>query len=139
MAKQRKIWMKAPAKRVKPTVPDALKAEITEKATTLIETKLKPWKLELDKPTKEHGYNYVVDLYTTWWRNYFYFCAKYHCPRPSAISEYFEVRFTRLEYAGNRWFNLSYLRHNDQWCEVYSELPLEECFETIEKEQIFWP
>jgi hypothetical protein len=139
MAKQRRIWMKAPPKKLKPRVPDALKSDITEKANTLIEAKLKPRKLELDKSAKEHGYNYVIDMYTTWWRNYFYFCAKYHCPSPNAISENFEVRYARLEYVGDRRFNLSYMRHTGQWCEVYPGLPLDDCFETIEEEQLFWP
>lgn len=139
MAKQKKVWLPSPKKKSKPKVPEALKAELTEKANKLVETKFKPWKLEFDKSAKEHGFNYVVDIYTTWWRNYFYFCSKYRCPSPNAISEYFEARFTRLEYVGDWWFNLAYMRHTGQWWEVYRGLTLEESLDTIEKEQLFWP
>lgn len=139
MAKRKKILVYTSPKKAKPRVPDALKAELTEKANELIETTFKAYRLELDKSAKEHGWNYVVEMYTKWWRNYFYFCSKYHCPSPRAISEYFEDPFTRMEYIGGREFNLSYKRHTGQWWEVYQELTLEECLETIENQQIFWP
>lgn len=93
-------------------IPEALKAELTQKTNELVETKLKPWRLELDKTFKEKDFNYVVDVYTTWWRNFFYFCSKYATPPgPNAISEYFEVRFARMKYVGDRRFNLAYMRH----------------------------
>jgi hypothetical protein len=124
---------------MKPKIHEALKAELTERANELIETKLKPWRLDFDKTFKEKGFNYVVDMYTTWWRSYLYFCSKYRCPGANAISEFFEARFTRMEYVGGRRFNLAYMRHTGRWCEVYDGLTVEECLETIEKEQIFWP
>jgi hypothetical protein len=34
----------------------------------LIETKLKPSKLDFDEAFEEKGFNYVVDMYTKWWR-----------------------------------------------------------------------
>jgi hypothetical protein len=106
----------------KPEIPEALKAELTEKANELIETKLKPWKLDFDKAFKEKGFNYVLDMYTTWWRSYLYFCSKYRCPGPNAINEFFEARFARMEYVGYRRFNLAYMRHTGRWWEVYEGL-----------------
>ncbi len=88
---------------------------------------------------KEHGFNYVVDIYTTWRGRYFYFCAKYRDPREKATQEYFEVRTTRLEYTGSRRFSLAYMRHTGKWFEVFPALSLEECLETIEQEELFWP
>jgi hypothetical protein len=139
MARRKKIWLPSSPTKPEPRIPEALKAVLTEKANVLIETKLKPWKLDLDKAFKEKGFNYVVDVYTTWWRSYFYFCSRYRCPGPNAINEYFEARFTRMKYVGDRLFNLAYMRHTGQWWEVYEGLTLEECLETIEREQIFWP
>jgi hypothetical protein len=47
------------------------------------------------------------------------------------ISEFFETRFVRLEYAGNREFNVAYMRHTGQWWEILQGLTLEECFDEI--------
>ena len=55
MAKRKKGWIPAPPKKAKPKIPDSLKAELTEKANELIETKFKPWKLDFDKSFKENG------------------------------------------------------------------------------------
>src|SRR5262249_24357303 len=38
---------------------------------------------------------------------------------PTAIKPTFEAPFVRLEYVGNRRFNLAYMRHTDKWWEVY--------------------
>ncbi len=139
MAKQKKRWAYTPPKKSKSKVPETLKAELAEKAKKLIEVTFKPYRLKLDENAKEHGWNYVVEMYTKWWRNYFYFCSKYHCPSPHALSEYFDECFTRMEYVGGRQFNLAYKRHTEQWWEVFQELTVEECFEMIEGNQIFWP
>ena len=56
MAKRKKGWIPAPPKKAKPKIPDSLKAELTEKANELIETKFKPWKLDFDKSFKENGF-----------------------------------------------------------------------------------
>jgi len=55
MAKRKKGWIPAPPKKAKPKIPDSLKAELTEKANELTETKFKPWKLDFDKSFKENG------------------------------------------------------------------------------------
>ena len=130
---------RSPSRKPRSKIPDALKSEITQKANELLESKLKPWKLEVDQHAKEHGFNYAIDLYITWWRNYLYFCTRYRCPGPNALVDYFESRFTRIEYVGGRRFNLSYMRHTGKWCEVYQRLPPEECLKAIEAEEIFWP
>jgi hypothetical protein len=41
--------------------------------------------------------------------------------KPNAISEYFEMRFARLEYAGGEKFNTAYMRYAGQWWEIFWE------------------
>jgi hypothetical protein len=92
---RQKMWVYSPPKL---KVPDSVKAELGKKATELINTVLKPEHVK--PPPKNAKWNYIVDIYTKWHRNYFYFCAKYACPGPNALSPYFETGFARLEYAG---------------------------------------
>ncbi|WP_176722131.1 MULTISPECIES: hypothetical protein [Methanosarcina] len=77
-------------------------------------------------------FNYMMNIYTKWYRSYFYFCAKYACPDLQAISTSFETKFARMEYAGNRLFNISYMRHTETWFEIFRDLSIDECLETIQ-------
>ncbi|MBW2342158.1 MAG: hypothetical protein JRF50_17765 [Deltaproteobacteria bacterium] len=137
MAKSRKIWVFSPPKQAKPRLPNALKANMTAEANDLIDTILKP--THVKHPAGDERFNYVVDIYSKWYRNYFYFCSKYACPGPNAISPYFEARFARLEYVGNERFNLAYMRHTGKWWEIYTELSLVECLDVIRDEPHFLP
>ena len=137
MASKRKIWMPASEKRTKPKVPDSLKRILQEKADEIIETTLKP--KHIKAPNPDNDFNYLVDIYSKWYRNYFYFCAKYNCPSPRAISPSFETKFARMEYIGNERFNLSYMRHTGKWWEIYQELTMLECFQHIIEEPYFHP
>ncbi|HME54063.1 MAG TPA: hypothetical protein VKM55_17685 [Candidatus Lokiarchaeia archaeon] len=80
-----------------------------------------------------------MDIYSRWYRNYFYFCSKYSSPGPNAISPFFETKFARMEYMPNGRFNLAYMRYTGQWLEVFTDLSLEECLEMIEKGPWFHP
>jgi len=134
--KPRKMWMYVPPKPPKPKVPEDLKAEVTAQAETLIEE----WKPQFIKePPKEDQFNYIVDLYTKWFRGYFYFCAKYACPGPTAISPFFESRSARMEYVGERRFNLAYMRHTGEWIEVEHGLTVNACLEAIRKDAYYQP
>jgi hypothetical protein len=137
MAKRQKRWIYTPPRRPKPRVPDTVKMEVEARASELIESVLKPNHI---KPAlKNERFNYIVDIYTKWYRNYFYFCAKYRCPGPNAISPFFEAKFARLEYVGNGCFNLSYMRYTGQWWEIYTELSHDECLAAIKDEPHFLP
>jgi hypothetical protein len=129
-----KMWVYSPPKPPKPKVPDDLKAEVTVRAEALIE-ELKP--LPIKKPPPGYTLNYIVDLYTKWFRGYFYFCAKYACPGPNAMSPLFEARFARMEYVGNNRFNLSYLRHTGEWIELEQGLTLNECLKAIKEDPYY--
>jgi hypothetical protein len=130
------MWIYSPPKSSKPKVPGDLKAEFTEKAERL----LKEWRPKYIKPPPpEYHFNYVVELYGKWFRSYFYFCAKYACPGPTAVSPFFEVRFTRLEYVGNRRFNLAFMRHTGQWVETEQDLTGDECISSIREDSFYQP
>ena len=122
MAKSKKTWVYSPPKPPKPKVPESVKAEVEKKATELVESTLKP---RIEPPPKDERFNYLVDIYTKWHRNYFYFCGKYCSPGPHALSPYFETRFARLEYIGKDRFTLSYMRYTGKWWEIYEGLTLE--------------
>ncbi|MGK7893492.1 MAG: hypothetical protein AB4372_07680, partial [Xenococcus sp. (in: cyanobacteria)] len=110
---------------------------LQEKADEIIETTLKP--KHIKAPNPDNDFNYLVGIYSKWYRNYFYFCAKYNCPSPRAISPSFETKFARMEYIGNERFNLSYMRHTGKWWEIYQELTMLECFQHILEEPHFHP
>ena len=79
----------------------------------------------------------VVDLYTKWIGNFFYFKAKFECRDPDAISPFIEEGFARLEYVDEDRFNLSYFRHTGKWWEVHREITLDECLNIISSQQLF--
>lgn len=137
MSKKQKMWVYMPQKRPKPKVEENVKRDLEHKAELIIKEILKPEHIK--PPIKDTSFNYIVDIYTKWYRNYFYFCAKYHCPGPNAMSPYFESKFARLEYIGNNIFNLSFMRHTEQWVEIYTELSLGECLSVIKDDPIFHP
>lgn len=129
MKGREKAWFSSPQKSPKPKVPESIKIEVETKADELIESFLKPEYIK--PPPEDMRFNYVVDIYTKWYRNYFYFYAKYACLGPNAISPFFESKFARMEYAGDGLFNLSYMRHTGQWFEIFQDLSVDECLETI--------
>ena len=133
----KKTWRPRPARRLKHKVPESLKAHVKEKADHLILSALKPEHIK--PPPKDTDFNYIVDIYSKWYHSYFYFCATYRCPSPNAISEFFESRFARLEYTGSERFSLSYMRHTGQWVELFTNLTLDECLESIRSEPHYLP
>ena len=76
-------------------------------------------------------FNYFSDIYSKWYRNYFYFGATYNCPSPNAISPSFETKFARMEYVADSLFNLAFMRHTGQWAEVAQDISMDECLAMI--------
>lgn len=132
-----KGWFPASPKVTKPKVPDEVKVVLQEKAQALIDNELKPRYLKAT-PT-DNDFNYLVEIFSKWHRNYFYFCGKYNCPSPRAISPSFEIKFARMEYTSQGTYNLSYMRHTGQWWEIYNNLELEKCLKIISSEPHFIP
>jgi hypothetical protein len=137
MAKQKKTWVYSPPKPPKPSVPDALKADVEVRAQELVETFLRPKCTK--PPPRDKRWNYVIDITTKWHRSYFYFIAVWASPGPNALSPTFESEFARLEYVGNRKFNLAYMRHTGKWWQVHTDLTLDQCLETIRTHELFQP
>ena len=137
MTKQHKTWQYAPAKPKPPQVPATLKAEVETRARQLIDEVLKPEHLK--PPPADERFNYIADIYGRWYRQYFYFCSRYNSPGPDAIAPFFEAKFARMEYVAGGRFNLAYMRHTDQWFEVFRDLSLEECLAAISDNPLFHP
>ena len=137
MAKKQKTWVYGPSPQPKPKAPEDIKREVETKANALVEAVLKPTYVK--PPPEDDRSNYIVDIYTKWYRNYFYFCAKYCVPGPNAIAPFFEAKFARMEYAGHAQFNLSYMRYTEEWWEVYPGFSIDECLQAIEKDPLFHP
>jgi hypothetical protein len=51
-------------------------------------------------PPENRQFNYIIDIFGKWYRSYFYFCGRYYCPGPNAISPTFETRFTVYNMLG---------------------------------------
>jgi hypothetical protein len=137
MAKQRKTWVFSPPKPPTPPVPDNLKAEVEAKAEALVDEFLKPQFIK--PPPKNWRWNYLIDIHRKWHRSFFYFIATYRSRGPTAIQPTFESPFARLEYVGNRRFNLAYMRHTGKWWEVHQGLTFDKCLKTIREGPTFQP
>ncbi len=133
----KKRWVYRPPKPSKPKVPDRAKQEVERKANELIDSVLKPQYIK--PPAEDAQFNYLVDIYTKWYRNYFYFCSKYNSPGPSALASSFEDKFARLEYAGEDAFHLAYMRHTGQWFEIARGISLEQALDKIKDGGYFFP
>jgi len=70
----KKSWVRVPQKPSKSQVPDSLKEEVQKKAEELVHSFLKPNFIK--EPPKGTQWNYIVDIYTKWYRNYFYFLQR---------------------------------------------------------------
>jgi hypothetical protein len=135
MAKKR--WVYSPRKQSASKVSEHLKQTVKDKADQLVNTVLihkyvKP-------PPENYQFNYLVNIYTKWYRNYFYFCSTYNTSRPNAIAPSFEDKFARLEYVAGDSFNLAFMRHTGQWQEIAQSISLEEALEMIKEGGLFHP
>ncbi|MGE3537876.1 MAG: hypothetical protein AB7N91_10640 [Candidatus Tectimicrobiota bacterium] len=130
------MWLHTPPKRPKPKVPDDVTAAVTAQAEQL----LAEWcPRYITAPPPGYQFNYIVELYGKWFRSYFYLCAKYACPGPTALSPFFEARFARLEYVGDRKFNLAFMRHTGQWVELEQDVTIDQCFQSLRKDSFYQP
>lgn len=137
MAKKQKRWVYSPKKPSSPKVPESVKFEVKTQANELIEAYLKPTFIK--SPPEDNRFNYLVEISSKWYRNYFYFCSRYCSPSPNAISPHFDDKFARMEYVSRDTHNLAYMRYTSKWQEIYFGLSLEECFQAIRDEPFFQP
>jgi len=120
-------------------IDEDYKNKILNKSIDFIDYKIKPKALDEEKITlaKKHGFNYTIDVYPKWYRNYFYFCTMCKSESPNAIKEEYEDKFARLKYIEENKFDLSYMRHTGQWFELYSDITFDQALEIIEKDPNF--
>jgi len=111
------------------------KEEISRKCQPLIED----FKTTFIIPDPNKEFNYLVDIYTKWYRNYLYFCEKFKSEYPNRIQDEFEVKFVRLDFKGNNSFDFSYMRHTGKWHLVAIDLTLEDCLDMMLKNPNFQP
>src|ERR1700736_1865391 len=138
MAKKKpKTWVYRPPKPPKPSVPEAVKADVETKAGQLIETVLKPQHVQ--PPPKGQRFNYIMDIGAKWYRNSFYFFSTYACPGPNALSPTFESKFARMEYVGNGKFALYFMRRTGERVGIYDALAVDECMKAIQDDAWFVP
>jgi len=130
------MWVYSPRKPKPPKVPAAFKAEVQAKGDEFVETVLKPRCLQ--PAPKKPTHNYIGDIYAKWFRSYFYFCAKYIVPGPNALVPFFEAKNARLEYVGDRKFNLAWMRHNGEWVEMEQGITLEKCLVEIKNNDLYF-
>ena len=135
--KSQKRWVYAPRKQAPPRVPAALKREVEERANALVEAVLKP--RFVPPPPEDPQFNYIENLYTRWYGSYCYFCAQYRSAGPYALGGHFETKFARMESIGGGLFNLAYMRHTDQWFELFTGLTLDACLASIRDAEWFHP
>jgi len=133
--KRQKIWVYSPKKPPRPKVPEDIKEEVETKAKELVESFLKPGYIK--PPPEDIDRNYIVDIYTKWHRSFFYFYAKYASPGPYSVFPFFEMGFARMGYVGDGLFDLSFMRHTEQWSELYQNLSIDECLEAVKNDPYF--
>ena len=131
----RKTWRYNPKKpkEKKPEVPDELMRYIKGKADAIIERVFKPE--YLSPVSDEEEVNQLVDIFTKWHRNSFYFCVKYKCP-PNVNRTFFENKFVKLEYLGDDEFQYSFMRHTGKWYPT-SVMTADECLKRVALEVPF--
>ena len=137
MPQPKKMWVYAPKKPVPPPVPATLKREVETKASELVETVLKP--KHIQPPPEDPQFNYIEDITTKWYRNYFYFSALYRSAGPYAMGGQFEIKFARLTHLGGGRFSLAAMRHTGEWMEIFPDLTPDECLTAVRDDPWFQP
>lgn len=135
MKNNKKYWMLSSRSNQKIKLSESEKYNIQDYFHPLIESFKKQYVLE--NPNKE--FNYLVDIYSKWYQNYFYLCEKFKSEHPNRLMDEFEVKFVRLKYTGKNQFDFSYFRHTGQWHLVAENLTLDECKEMILSNPNFQP
>ena len=133
----KKSWVYSPRKQSKSKVPDSIKQAVKAKADELVETVLIPQYVK--PPPEDNDFNYLANIYTKWYRHYFYFCSTYNVRGPNAMVPSFDDKFARLEYVSEDSYNLAFMRYTEQWVEIAYGITLDEALEMIKGEGLFHP
>lgn len=136
----KKVWIYNPSKLPKPKVPEIAKIGIKEKCDKFINSQLKMKYVKPFNPKNKRKIQ-LVDIYSSWHRNYIYFIAAYKNLKPNAIASEYEDKFARLEYVNKNHFRLCYMRHTGQWWDVTYRQgdSLNQCLKAIDEMPHFLP
>ena len=136
MSRHSTPWTHVGGKSSGQKIPDLIREKVTVESEKLLEN----LRMQHIRPPPEGvDFSYITEIYLKWFRNRLYFCAQYCCRAPNCISPSFESKFARIDYAGNNRFNLSSMRHTGQWQEIFPDLSLAECLESIRTGPHFLP
>jgi len=135
MTKNNKYWVLSSGKstNVKPSESD--KTRIQNYFLPLIES----FKGQYIKENPDKEFNYLIDIYSKWYQNYFYLCEKFKSEHPNRLTDEFEMKFARLKFTVKDQFELSYFRHTGQWHLIADSLTLEDCRDMISSNPVFHP
>ncbi len=120
------VWVYSPASRKGQKLTDVDKQKISDFFQPLI----RDFKAKI-KPPKDKKWSYITDIYTKWYRNYFYICEKYKSESENRMQDEWENKVVRLKYIDNNKFDFSYFRHTGKWHLVSIDMTLQECKELI--------
>jgi hypothetical protein len=123
-----------------PKVPDLAREKLTVQMNALIDSYFKPTFVK-PPPPASLPINYVIDVYTKWFGQYMYLCAKYQAPGrdETAPASTFETKFARLRFIGEGRIGLAFARPSGAWVELFSPVSLEECFQILQEDSHFEP
>ena len=135
MKQAKKQWVSSAKTSVKLKVSEADQKILEEYFQPMVES----FKIAFISKDPDKEFNYTVDIYSKWYRDYFYLCQQFKSEHPNRRADEFEVKFTRLQYVGKNQFDFSYFRHTGQWHVVARGLSMEECREMILSNPVFQP
>ena len=127
--------MLSPEKDSKPKLSESEKISIRNYFQPLVDEFKRLYIKE--NPNKED--NYLIDVYSKWYQNYFYLCEKFKSEHPNRLVDEFEEKFVRLKFTGVNQFEFSYFRHTGQWFLVADGLTMEDCRDMILSNPNFQP
>ena len=92
--KRKKYWVFSPVKNSKTKPSEFDKISIQNYFQPLVES----FKSQYIKENPNKIFNYLIDIYSKWYQNYFYLCEKFKSEHPNRLTDEFEVKFIRLKY-----------------------------------------
>jgi hypothetical protein len=106
-------------KRGMPSLEKNSKPKLSESDKITVQNYFQPlvddFKKQFVKENPDKKSNYLIDVYSKWYQNYFYLCEKFKSEHPNRLTDEFEEKFVRLKFSGNNRFEFSYFRHTGQF------------------------
>lgn len=130
-----KSWVSSPKKVSKAELSESYKISIQNYFQPLVDE----FKRQYIKKNPNKEFNYLIDIYSKWYQNYFYLCEKFKSEHPDRLVDEFEEKFVRMKFTGVNQFEFAYFRHTGQWFLVADGLTMEDCRDMILSNPNFQP